>query len=107
MKIGNFELKPRENTKWDYIVPIGFGIAGILFLTFVLAGGWEYGLFDIGDIRPEYTAPDDWYRHTLFVLATLSIMLFSTRYLGRLKRVLVFPSMLLVSIFGFLVSYFI
>jgi|GEM_PF-5496976 len=85
MKLGRFEIKRRNNTVWDYIVPLGLVFLGIIYYEYYswncfdcLTGGRVYGGFELQELF-------------LRLIVSVIIFILATMFLSRVQRILIFP----------------
>jgi Flp pilus assembly pilin Flp len=86
VKIGRFELRAVENTRWDYIVPVGLSGGIILLWALVM---WIFS-YDVYTGR-QLMQIQDWVRYFTFSGVSVILMFLITMFLTRLQRIFVFP----------------
>ncbi len=100
MRIGGFEIRAKENTKWDYILPIGLsGIEALFFIFWaILTDLVEKEQAEVWGTFYRF----DWTEWILFLFSiaiTFVLLFLITKYLTRLQRILILPLIGFFSIF--------
>lgn len=99
MKIGKFEVKKQENTKWDYIVPWGLAIIEAVTLTIVFSYGYSEEMTVGGMPTMSIAVPsaNDWFLYSMEIILIFLLISFATFYLKGEYRFIVFPLAIFVS----------
>jgi hypothetical protein len=89
LKLGWFEIKRRDNTKWDYVVPLGLVLLGFIYALYYK---WNCFWADTG--ARVLSLPDI---NRLKVAAFMAFLIFVlvTIFLTRLQRMIVFPGLII------------
>lgn len=87
-----FKDQSKNNTKWDYIIPIGLStiIIIISFLSFLIFWGMGNGNIELVHIA------------FIIIAITYLVMIVFTRFTRPISRILVFPLTGLISVFIYL-----
>jgi MFS family permease len=101
LRIGRFELRAVENTRWDYILPLGLSGVEALLLIF-----WAVLIDVVEKEKAEMWGSMyrvDWAGWALFlgsILGAFVLLFLITKYLTRLQRIIALPILGLLGIFS-------
>jgi len=90
MKLWRFEIKRRENTVWDYLVPLSLVLLSYIYYIYY---SWSC-FYDYSGERILDTSNMNIY--IIIGLVTFPVFIFSTFYLTRLQRIVIFPFLMTI-----------